>query len=151
MPNENLPPRIHVLAKPTGATCNLNCSYCFFLNKEQLYPGSDFRMSDEVLEHYIRQLIESHRTDQVTVAWQGGEPTLMGLDFYRRAIEFQHRYQRPGMVFENTMQTNGTLLNDAWCEFFREHGFLIGISIDGPAELHDATGWTRAAGRPLTG
>jgi uncharacterized protein len=137
MPNANLPMRIHVLAKPTGATCNLNCSYCFFLNKEQLYPGSDFRMSDEVLEHYIRQLIESHRTDKVTVAWQGGEPTLMGLDFYRRAIEYQNQYQRPGMSFENTMQTNGTLLNDAWCEFFRDHGFLIGISIDGPAELHD--------------
>jgi len=137
MPNENLPQRIHVLAKPTGATCNLNCSYCYFLNKEQLYPGSDFRMSDAVLEHYIRQLIESHRTDKVTVAWQGGEPTLMGLDFYRRAIEYQNQYQRPGMSFENTMQTNGTLLNDAWCEFFRDHGFLIGISIDGPAELHD--------------
>ena len=133
MTYENLPPRIHVLAKPTGATCNLNCSYCFFLNKEQLYPGSHFRMSDVVLEHYIRQLIESHRTDKVTVAWQGGEPTLMGLDFYRRAIEYQNQYQRPGMIFENTMQTNGTLLNDEWCEFFREHGFLIGISIDGPA------------------
>ena len=94
-------------------------------------------MSDEVLEHYIRQLIESHRTDKVTVAWQGGEPTLMGLDFYRRAIEYQNQYQRPGMTFENTLQTNGTLLNDEWCEFFRDHGFLIGISIDGPAELHD--------------
>ncbi len=138
MPNENLPPRIHVLAKPTGATCNLNCSYCFFLNKELLYPGSHFRMSDEVLEHYIRQLIESHRANKVTVAWQGGEPTLMGLDFYRRAIDYQNQYQRPGMSFENTMQTNGTLLNDEWCEFFREHGFLIGISIDGPRELHDA-------------
>jgi serine-type anaerobic sulfatase-maturating enzyme len=137
MPNENLPPRIHVLAKPTGATCNLNCSYCFFLNKEQLYPGSHFRMSDAVLEHYIRQLIESHRTDKVTVAWQGGEPTLMGLDFYKRAIALQKQYQRPGMSFENTMQTNGTLLNDAWCEFFRAHSFLIGISIDGPPELHD--------------
>ncbi|MGO9394559.1 MAG: anaerobic sulfatase maturase, partial [Desulfobaccales bacterium] len=86
MTNENLPPRIHVLAKPTGATCNLHCSYCFFLNKERLYPGSHFRMSDEVLETYIRQLIESHRANTVTVAWQGGEPTLMGLDFYRRAM-----------------------------------------------------------------
>ncbi len=137
MADEQVPPRIHVLAKPTGATCNLNCSYCFFLNKELLYPGSHFRMSDAVLDLYIRQLIESHRTNQVTVAWQGGEPTLMGLDFYKRAIEFQSQYQRPGMVFENTMQTNGTLLNDDWCEFFRAHGFLIGISIDGPRELHD--------------
>ncbi len=138
MPNENLPPRIHVLAKPTGAACNLNCSYCFFLNKELLYPGSSFRMSDEVVETYIRQLIESHRADTVTVAWQGGEPTLMGLDFYRRALGYQNQYQRPDMTFENTLQTNGTLLNDEWCEFFREHGFLIGISIDGPRELHDA-------------
>jgi len=138
MPNENLPPRIHVLAKPTGATCNLNCSYCFFLNKELLYPGSHFRMSDEVLEHYIRQLIESHRANAVTVAWQGGEPTLMGLDFYRRTIDYQKKYQRPGMSFENIMQTNGTLLNEKWCEFFRDRGFLIGISIDGPRELHDA-------------
>jgi uncharacterized protein len=137
MTDEKIPPRIHVLAKPTGATCNLKCSYCFFLNKELLYPGSHFRMSDQVLEQYIRQLIESHRADKVTVAWQGGEPTLMGLDFYRRALEFQTQYQRAGMVFENTLQTNGTLLNDEWCEFFRDNGFLIGISIDGPGELHD--------------
>jgi len=138
MAKESLSPRIHVLTKPTGATCNLNCSYCFFLHKKLLYPGSDFRMSDEVLELYLRQLIECHSTNKVTVAWQGGEPTLMGLDFYRRAIEFQNRYQRPGMIFENTMQTNGTLLTDEWCEFFRHHGFLIGISIDGPRRLHDA-------------
>ena len=138
MARENLPPRIHVLAKPTGAICNLNCSYCFFLNKERLYPGSHFRMTDEVLEQYIRQLILSHGANKVTVAWQGGEPTLMGLDFYRRAIDYQNKYQRPGMTFENTMQTNGTLLDDDWCEFFREHDFLIGISIDGPRVLHDA-------------
>jgi uncharacterized protein len=127
-----------VLAKPTGAVCNLACKYCFFLSKEALYPGSDFRMSDEVLETYIRQLIETHRTPQVTVAWQGGEPTLMGIDFYRRAIKLQEKYRRPGMTFENTMQTNGTLLNDEWCRFFKENDFLIGISIDGPRELHDA-------------
>ncbi len=131
------PPRIHVLAKPTGAICNLNCSYCFFLHKDSLYPGSHFRMSDEVLETYIRQLIEYHRTPQVTVAWQGGEPTLMGLDFYRRAIEYQKQYKKPAMVFENTMQTNGTLLNDEWCEFFKENNFLIGLSLDGPGHLHD--------------
>jgi uncharacterized protein len=137
MTAETIPPRLHVLAKPTGAACNLKCSYCFFLNKEQLYPGSNFRMSDEVLERYIRQLIESHRADKVTVAWQGGEPTLMGLDFYKRALRFLDQYQRPGMIFENTLQTNGTLLNDEWCEFFHDHGFLIGISIDGPRDLHD--------------
>ena len=85
------PPRFHVMAKPTGAVCNLACTYCFFLDKELLYPGSPFRMSDEALEAYIRQLIDGHRTPQVTVAWQGGEPTLMGLDFFRRAIELQER------------------------------------------------------------
>jgi uncharacterized protein len=129
---------VHVLAKPTGAICNLACSYCFFLDKELLYPGGEFRMSDETLDAYIRSLIAMHRTPQVTVAWQGGEPTLMGLDFYRRAMELEDRYRKPGMTFLNTMQTNGTRLNDEWCAFFKEHDFLIGISIDGPRELHDA-------------
>jgi uncharacterized protein len=138
MSNKPIPPRIHILAKPSGATCNLACSYCFFLDKELLYPNSKFRMSEETLEAYIRQLIETHRSSEVTVAWQGGEPTLMGVDFYRKAIEFQEKYRRPGMTFENTMQTNGTLLDDEWCEFFKENNFLIGISIDGPAHLHDA-------------
>ncbi len=137
MPSPVMPPRIHVLAKPTGAVCNLQCSYCFFLNKERLYPGSRFRMSDEVLETYIRQLIESHQSQQVTVSWQGGEPTLMGIDFFKKAMVFQGKYQKPGMIFENTLQTNGTLLNDEWCEFFRKHDFLVGISIDGPQHLHD--------------
>jgi uncharacterized protein len=134
---DNAPPAFHLLAKPTGAICNLDCAYCFFLDKEVFYPGSKFRMSDETLEQYIRQLIESHRVDQVTVAWQGGEPTLMGLDFYRKAMDLGEKYRRPGMSFLNTMQTNGTLLNDEWCEFFKEHNFLIGLSIDGPRELHD--------------
>jgi len=132
------PPRIHVLAKPTGAACNLACAYCFFLDKELLYPDSRFRMSDEILETYIQQLIEAHRTPQVTVSWQGGEPTLMGVDFYQRAIEFQKKHARPGMTFENTLQTNGTLLDDEWCSFFKENDFLIGISIDGPRHLHDS-------------
>jgi uncharacterized protein len=94
-------------------------------------------MSDEVLDRYIRQLIEAHSSPVVTVAWQGGEPTLMGLDFYRRAIEIQDAYRKPGMTFENTIQTNGTLLTDEWCEFLRENDFLVGISIDGPEPLHD--------------
>ncbi|HET6445032.1 MAG TPA: anaerobic sulfatase maturase [candidate division Zixibacteria bacterium] len=134
---DSAPVAFHLLAKPTGAICNLDCAYCFFLEKEMLYPGSKFRMSDELLEQYIRQLIESHKINNVMVAWQGGEPTLMGLDFYRRSIELEEKYQRPGMTFLNTMQTNGTLLNDEWCAFFKEHNFLIGISIDGPRELHD--------------
>jgi uncharacterized protein len=137
MSSPAIPPRIHVLAKPTGAVCNLHCSYCFFLNKERLYPGSRFRMSDEILETYIRQLIESHQSQRVTVSWQGGEPTLMGIDFFKKAIAFQEKYRKPGMIFENTLQTNGTLLNDEWCEFFRKHDFLVGISIDGPQHLHD--------------
>ncbi len=138
MPQNPPPPRIHVLSKPSGATCNLACSYCFFLDKELLYPNSKFRMTDEVLENYIKQLIETHKTSEVTVAWQGGEPTLMGLDFFRKAIEYQEKHRKPGMTFENTMQTNGTLLDDEWGEFLKENNFLIGISIDGPQQMHDA-------------
>lgn len=132
------PPAYHVLAKPTGAICNLDCQYCFFLSKEMLYPGSRFRMSDDLLETYIRQLIASHRAPEVTIAWQGGEPTLMGLDFYRRAVALEKQYQKPGTTIQNTMQTNGTLLTDEWCAFFREHHFLIGLSLDGPPAMHDA-------------
>jgi uncharacterized protein len=138
MTNAELPKRIHVLAKPTGSTCNLNCDYCFYLKKESLYPGSRFRMSDEVLEAYLSQLIAAHRTDTVAVAWQGGEPTLMGLDFFRRAVALQETHRRPGMRFENTLQTNGTLLTEEWCAFLRENNFLVGISLDGPREIHDA-------------
>jgi uncharacterized protein len=127
----------HVMAKPSGSACNLNCDYCFFLKKEKLYPGGSFRMADEVHEAYIRQLLEAHQVPQVTIAWQGGEPTLMGLDFFRRSIEFQKKYQKPGTTIENTFQTNGILLNDDWCQFFHENSFLIGLSIDGPKELHD--------------
>ena len=132
------PPYFHIMAKPTGAVCNLACKYCFFLTKEKLYPGSRFRMTDEVLENYIRQYIEAQQVPEVTIAWQGGEPTLMGLDFFQRSIELERKYQKPGTTIQHSMQTNGVLLNDEWCEFFREHNFLIGISIDGPREMHDA-------------
>jgi uncharacterized protein len=131
------PPRFHVLVKPTGATCNLDCAYCFFLSKEMLYPGSRFRMADELLENYIRQLIESHQTREVSLAFQGGEPTLMGLPFFRRAVEYAEKYRRPGMTVEYTIQTNGTLLDDEWGQFLRANNFLVGISIDGPREIHD--------------
>ena len=134
---ENAPPAFHLLAKPTGAACNLDCAYCFFLDKEALYPGSRFRMSDATLELYIRQLVESHRADTVNIAWQGGEPTLMGLDFYRRAVALAEKYRRPGMKYLHTLQTNGTLLDDEWAAFFKQHDFLIGISIDGPRDVHD--------------
>ena len=131
-------PGFHLLAKPTGAACNLGCKYCFFLSKKSLYPGSSFRMSDELLEEYIRQYIEAQKAPLATIAWQGGEPTLMGLDFFRRSVRYEQKYRRPGMTIQNTMQTNGTLLDDEWCEFFQENNFLIGLSLDGPRELHDA-------------
>jgi uncharacterized protein len=127
-----------VLAKPTGAICNLDCSYCFFLSKEELYPGSRFRMGDDLLTEYLRQLLESHRTPEVTVAWQGGEPTMMGLDFFRRAVDLVARLTRPGQRVEHTMQTNGTLIDDAWAAFFKQNNYLVGLSIDGPQAMHDA-------------
>ena len=133
------PRAFHIMAKPTGALCNLDCSYCFFLSKEMLYPGSRFRMADELLESYLRQLIEAHgQVPEVTIAWQGGEPTLMGLDFFRRSVEIAQRLLRPGQRAAYTIQTNGTRLDEEWAAFFREHGFLVGISIDGPRDLHDA-------------
>jgi uncharacterized protein len=133
------PLAFHLLAKPTGAVCNLDCSYCFFLSKEMLYPGSRFRMADELLEAYLRQLIEAHaRVPEVTIAWQGGEPTLMGLDFFRRSVELANEYLRPGQRAAYTIQTNATLLDKEWAAFFKEHDFLVGVSIDGPRDLHDA-------------
>ncbi len=133
----NVPPAFHLLSKPTGAICNLDCAYCFFLAKEMLYPGSRFRMADELLENYICQLIEAHQTLEVTIAWQGGEPTLMGLDFFKRSIAHARQHARPGMTIQHTIQTNGTLLTDEWAAFFKENNFLVGISIDGPREMHD--------------
>jgi sulfatase maturation enzyme AslB (radical SAM superfamily) len=106
---ENAPAAFHLLAKPSGPACNLDCAYCFFLDKAQLYPGSNFRMSEKVLEQYIKQLIEAHRVDRVLIAWQGGEPTLMGLDFYHRAMEIVEKYRRQSMSFLHTIQTNATL------------------------------------------
>ena len=132
------PPRFHLLAKPSGSTCNLDCTYCFFLSKEALYPNEASRMSEATLETYVRQLLESHRTPEVTVAWQGGEPTLMGLDFFRRSVELVQEYRRPGQRVEYTMQTNGVLLDDAWCAFLKRHDFLVGLSVDGPEPMHDA-------------
>ena len=132
------PPAFHLLSKPSGAICNLDCDYCYFLSKEMLYPGARFRMSDEVLEAYIAQLLDAHRGPEVTVAWQGGEPTLLGLDFFRRSVELVERHRRRGQRVAYTLQTNGTLIDDAWASFFREHDVLVGLSVDGPADLHDA-------------
>jgi uncharacterized protein len=139
----------HVMAKPAGARCNCACDYCFYLEKEALYPGSDLRMSDEVRDSYVRQMIEAHAAlPEVEIAWQGGEPTLMGLDFFRRAVETEKRYARPGQRVRNSLQTNGLLIDEAWCGFLRDHGFLVGLSLDGPRDLHDAYRRDRA-GRPV--
>ncbi len=133
----NAPPRFHLLAKPSGSTCNLDCTYCFFLSKEALYPDEKHRMSEATLETYIRQLLEPHTTPSVTVAWQGGEPTLMGLDFFRRSIELVEKYRRREQQVEHTFQTNGILLDDDWCAFLKQHDFLVGLSVDGPKAIHD--------------
>lgn len=127
----------HMLVKPTGAVCNLDCKYCYFLTKENLYPGSSFRMPDNILEEYIKQLIESQSGPEINISWQGGEPTLMGLNFFRRSIELAKKHIKPGTGITNTLQTNGILINDEWCSFFKENNFLIGLSLDGTKELHD--------------
>ena len=132
------PPGFHLLAKPSGSTCNIDCSYCFFLSKEALYPNEKNRMSDATLEAYIQQLLEAHRTPEVIVAWQGGEPTLMKVEFFRRSVELVEKYRRTGQRVQHTFQTNGILLDDEWCAFFKEHNFLVGLSVDGPREIHDA-------------
>jgi uncharacterized protein len=130
--------RFHVMAKPAGASCNLECGYCFYLSKDTLAGGlGRGRMSDEQLELLIRQYIEGVTADEVVFSWQGGEPTLMGLDFFRKAVALQRKYARPGQRIENDLQTNGTLLDEEWGAFLKEHRFLVGLSIDGPREIHD--------------
>lgn len=127
----------HVLAKPTGPACNLDCGYCFYLDKSRLFGGkSNFRMPREVLEVYIKSYIESQPTPSVTFAWQGGEPTLLGLEFFETAVALQKRYAS-GKQVENAFQTNGVLLDDRWGAFLARNAFLVGISTDGPEELHD--------------
>ena len=129
----------HIMAKPHGPICNLDCTYCYYLEKENLYAakGRDYRMSDTVLESYIRQYIQSQPAPHVSFAWQGGEPTLLGVPFFERVLELQRKYA-DGKMIDNAFQTNGTLLDDAWGEFLARNKFLIGLSIDGPAEIHDA-------------
>ena len=136
------------MAKPTGSVCNIACEYCFYLEKEKLYPDrrGQWRMSDEVLERYVRQYIEAQDVPVVEFAWQGGEPTLMGVDFFRRAVELQKKYAN-GKTITNAFQTNGILLDDEWGEFLAENRFLVGLSIDGPRELHDRYRLDRG-GRP---
>jgi len=131
---------LYILCKPIGPLCNLNCAYCYYLDKKHLYPPDEnWRMSDETLEQYTRQNIAAQPpgASEVVFGWQGGEPTLLGIEFYKRAIELQKKHAPAGITCINTMQTNGILLDDDWCAFFKQHGFLVGISIDGSGELHD--------------
>jgi len=131
---------LHVIAKPIGPICNLRCEYCFYLEKESLYAeGETWRMSDATLAAYVRQYIEAQpdAVEEIDFAFQGGEPTLLGIDFFRRAVQLQKEYVPPGKRIHNSLQTNGVLLDDRWCDFLREHGFLVGLSLDGPADLHD--------------
>lgn len=134
------------MTKPMGPLCNLDCKYCFYLEKESLFPaGERFKMRPEVLEAYIRDFIAAQRGPVVSFAWQGGEPTLAGVDFFRNVIALQRKYAN-GRQIENALQTNGTLLNEEWCRFLVDENFLVGISIDGPEALHDA-GRVDKAGR----
>jgi len=127
----------HIMTKPIGPICNLDCKYCFYLEKEKLYPGTKtWAMPDEVLEQYVQQYIAAQPGDEIHFAWQGGEPTLLGLDFFRRVVDLQQRHAG-GKTIANALQTNGVLIDDAWGEFLAEHRFLVGVSIDGPRDLHD--------------
>ncbi|HEY4979868.1 MAG TPA: radical SAM protein, partial [Candidatus Acidoferrum sp.] len=128
----------HAMVKPIGSVCNLDCTYCYYLHKSDLLgSASKFRITDEILETHIRQYIEGQDRSEVVFSWQGGEPTLLGLDFFRKVVELEQKYKKPNQRIENDLQTNGTLLNDEWGVFLKQNGFLVGLSIDGPKELHD--------------
>lgn len=127
-----------VVSKPTGAACNLDCSYCFFLSKELLHDAGSQHMSPETLRAFVTNQLDSHPDGEVTLTWQGGEPTLRGLPFYREAVRLANELKRPRQRVVHALQTNGTLLDDAWCEFLAAEEFLVGISVDGPAEFHDS-------------
>ena len=130
--------RFHVMAKPVGSTCNLDCTYCYYLSKETLPKGPGAgRMSDETLELFIKQYIDGMAGGEVIFSWQGGEPTLLGLDFFRKVMAFEKKHAKPHQRIQNDLQTNGTLLDEEWCAFLKEHRFLVGLSIDGPREIHD--------------
>lgn len=131
-------PSFHIMTKPIGPVCNLDCRYCFYLDKLALYPETKvWRMSDDVLESFLRQYIEAQAGDVVSFAWQGGEPTLLGVPFFEKIVALQQRYAN-GKRIENALQTNGVLLDAAWGEFLAKHQFLVGLSIDGPKAVHDA-------------
>ena len=127
----------HMLAKPSGPICNLDCHYCFYTEKESLFePKTPFRMSEQTLEHFIKNYIEGQDVNEIPFVWQGGEPTLLGLNFYKKAVELQKKYAN-GKTITNSLQTNGTLLTDEWFSFLSESNFLVGLSLDGPEEIHN--------------
>lgn len=129
---------LYVMLKPIGAVCNLGCTYCYYLEKKELYPnkGNKTIMSDDLLERFVSQYIEAQTMQPILFTWHGGEPLMRDISFYKKALALQRKYAK-GKQISNTLQTNGTLLNDEWCEFFRENNFLIGISIDGSKPFHD--------------
>ena len=130
--------RMHVMIKPTGPVCNLDCSYCYYLSKNTLLStDSQWRISDETLENFIRQYIEQQNSKTIVFSWQGGEPTLLGLDFFKKVAALEKKYAPPYVRCENDLQTNGTLLDDEWCAFLHENNFLVGLSIDGPRDVHN--------------
>lgn len=140
--------RFHAMVKPSGAACNMDCPYCFYLHKQELLgQGRQSRMADEVLEEHVRQYIEGQNGEEVVFSWQGGEPTLMGLPFFHKVVALQQRYRKPHQRIENDLQTNGLLLDDAWADFLAQHHFLVGLSIDGPRDLHDKYRYTKG-GQP---
>jgi uncharacterized protein len=127
-----------VFAKPGGSVCNLECRYCYYLKKKDLYQnGTSFRMSGDILEKYIVQHIDASDASVINFSWHGGEPTVLGLDYFRKIVELQRKHQPPGRQIRNGIQTNGTLLDEDWCRFLAEEGFGVGFSVDGPQELHD--------------
>lgn len=140
---------LYVMAKPVSSVCNLNCRYCYYLEKSNLYkdenPQRRFTMTDEMLEHYIKSYLEAQTMPQALFTWHGGEPLMRPLKFYERVLELQRKYGA-GMMIDNSIQTNGTLLTDEWCRFFRDNGWLVGVSIDGPQEFHDEYRRTRLGG-----
>jgi len=140
--------RFHAMVKPSGAECNIDCDYCFYLHKADLLAQpTKARMPDSVLEQHIRQYIEAQTGEEVIFSWQGGEPTLMGLPFFRRVVELQNRFAKPGQAIRNDLQTNGIALDEEWFEFLKANDFYVGLSIDGPREIHDSFRKTKS-GKP---
>ena len=141
----------HMMAKPVGSQCNMECGYCYYLHKKEVLPGVTTNvMTDEILEEFIRRYIAEQDDNTIFFTWHGGEPALLGVDYFRKVVQWQQKHAA-GKRIENCLQTNGLLIDDVWCEFFKEHGFLIGLSIDGPKHLHDPFRTTKGGGPTFDG